>query len=696
MPCNNEEKCIQQKDVCNSYQDCTDGEDEDPVLCADLHGSTYLVDSEINSIIEQSLTIHQKFNICDVDFYPTQCICRFVDRVYCNDAELTEIPPNISENVKYLGLANNNIEFLSTIAMDRYNLKLLFLEANKISFLQSNIFRLQENMEKLFLTNNFLTVLEKGVFTGLANLRWLFLDDNQLTQIDMSNFEATSSLQWINLGRNNLTFTRNETFPYLPNLLELFLNENRIRKINSNTFANLTKLHLLNLRSNQIKTIDEDSFHNLVELKELDLFGNQIKVLPVYIFAGQHKLAKLYLGMNPFTYIQKELFFSLKDLKSLNLEEIEIGQIDVNMFDITSLESIYFKTYKYCAYAPKVRRCRPISDGISSTNQLLFKPIFRYSNWVMCVVTVAGNTLVIFSRYLFRDENKTLSIVIKNLAVSDGLMGIYLLIIAIQDIKFRDNYNSEAMLWISSWNCALTGIVGMISLEVSVLFLVFMSIERFIIITMPFRRYASLSVKETWRVMLSIWCFGIAIAVIPALSFMSSTKFYGLNGLCFPLHIDDPYIIGWQYSALIFFGINGPSLFIIVCVYAGMFVSIQHTRNATSLPMKDYEFAIRFFFIVLANIACWLPILVAKAIVYWGVEISADVYGWLIVFVLPINSALNPILYTFTTRRYRNRLGNVSNCIKQMTTTGAADSKISQEMFNFTHKYVHRNREPKK
>lgn len=27
-------------------------------------------------------------------------------------------------------------------------------------------------------------------------------------------------------------------------------------------------------------------------------------------------------------------------------------------------------------------------------------------------------------------------------------------------------------------------------------------------------------------------------------------------------------------------------------------------------------------------------------------------YGWLVVFVLPLNSALNPILYTFTTPKY--------------------------------------------
>lgn len=33
-----------------------------------------------------------------------------------------------------------------------------------------------------------------------------------------------------------------------------------------------------------------------------------------------------------------------------------------------------------------------------------------------------------------------------------------------------------------------------------------------------------------------------------------------------------------------------------------------------------------------------------------------DVYAWLVVFVLPLNAAVNPLLYTFTTPKYRAQL----------------------------------------
>ena len=44
--------------------------------------------------------------------------------------------------------------------------------------------------------------------------------------------------------------------------------------------------------------------------------------------------------------------------------------------------------------------------------------------------------------------------------------------------------------------------------------------------------------------------------LILAVLWRNSTRFYGLNGMCFPLHIDDPFLIGWEYSAFIFLGLN--------------------------------------------------------------------------------------------------------------------------------------------
>ena len=49
----------------------------------------------------------------------------------------------------------------------------------------------------------------------------------------------------------------------------------------------------------------------------------------------------------------------------------------------------------------------------------------------------------------------------------------------------------------------------------------------------------------------------------------------GTNGVCFPLHIHEPYADGWQYSAVVFIGVNSIAIATIVWCYVAMFISIQ-------------------------------------------------------------------------------------------------------------------------
>lgn len=64
----------------------------------------------------------------------------------------------------------------------------------------------------------------------------------------------------------------------------------------------------------------------------------------------------------------------------------------------------------------------------------------------------------------------------------------------------------------------------------------------------------------------------------------------------------------------------------------------------------------RFFFIVLTDACCWAPIIVLKFLAFYKIEVSGDVTAWLIIFVLPLNSAVNPLLFTYTTPKYRDQI----------------------------------------
>lgn len=285
------------------------------------------------------------------------------------------------------------------------------------------------------------------------------------------------------------------------------------------------------------------------------------------------------------------------------------------------MQYIIFDQFLYCSRVPKVLKCKPNSDGISSFANLLDNTALRYSAWMMALLTCLGNLLVLWVRSTFREENKSVSTVIRNLAIADLLMGVYLLIISIQDVRYRDVYHKEANNWVSSWTCVASGIIAMVSSEVSLLILAFMSMDRFLVIADPFGAQNRVTCRRMAAPLISIWLVGTMISVAPAIYYRTSSKFYGIySGTCFPLHLDELYPVGWKYSAFLFFGVNMFLLFVMVTLYSGLLYSIRRTSRATPIPLGDWEITIRFFFIVLTSASCWASIIGFKLLALAGYE----------------------------------------------------------------------------
>ncbi|KAK7074926.1 7 transmembrane receptor (rhodopsin) [Halocaridina rubra] len=239
---------------------------------------------------------------------------------------------------------------------------------------------------------------------------------------------------------------------------------------------------------------------------------------------------------------------------------------------------------------------------------------------------------------------------------------------AAKDVQFRSQYHEHAYYWMSSWQCTFTGVLAVTSAEkdeitawnvqikeniekfrkefqelnmehdamktsfadalkgnvavkeaakVSVLILSFMSVERWLCITWPLGA-PKLSSGRAKLALGFIWAIGFIIATAPVIYYSTNSSnkqgggFYGTNGLCFPLHLDDPWVPGWLYSAIIFVGLNQLGVVMILISYTWMFCSIRHTRANTPLALGDREFAIRFFFIVFTDCVCWIPIIVLR------------------------------------------------------------------------------------
>ncbi|XP_076750977.1 leucine-rich repeat-containing G protein-coupled receptor 3 isoform X1 [Xylocopa sonorina] len=673
--CQNTTTCLAQRYWCDQEEQCPYKDDE--LNCYDYHGVFDWFDS-----VRDSEAVREF--VCDATDIPPRCKylkCRAICQRY------TEIPQNLSSQTTSITLYDSSIERVPMGAFAEYSeIRILYLDNSSMRTIEKGAFL---NLTKLFwlaLDNNQITELLPGHFTGLTKLESLRANKNRITMADFSDFEGSKALNFINLNENQLT-SETLKLPELPVLNEILLDENNFETIPDTLFARCPALKSLSMQRNKIKTLEEDTFQNLGQLIELNLAFNEITTVPLNVFQPLKNLTKLQLGYNRLHNLPMAVLNPLTKLNSLDLEGINLDVLEKNAFDIfTQLDFVYFKKFHYCAtYAPKAKRCRPTSDGVSSLSHLLDKTLLRAAVWVISCVTCMGNVLVLWGRFTAKDENRVLTVIIRNLAVSDMLTGIYLFIIAVADRIFRDNYNQVASSWMSSWPCTLVGVLAMTSLEVSVLILSFMSLERYMLIVAPLKGHRTMTPQTASASMTIIWIIGVTLALVPVIHWRSSTRFYGVNGMCFPLHIDDPYLIGWEYSTFIFLGLNLTGLITIGYAYAGMFVSIWKTRHACSLSVGDSEFVLRFFLIVLTDTACWAPIIVLKIRALMKYPIPADLHAWVVVFILPVNSAVNPLLYTFTTPKFRERLsdgwfGKMRNYVARKSS--AADSQISSTVSN--------------
>uniref|UniRef100_A0A6P7GA42 Relaxin receptor 2-like n=1 Tax=Diabrotica virgifera virgifera TaxID=50390 RepID=A0A6P7GA42_DIAVI len=196
-----------------------------------------------------------------------------------------------------------------------------------------------------------------------------------------------------------------------------------------------------------------------------------------------------------------------------------------------------------CSSVPNVRNCYPKGDGISNREHMLANPILRTCVWLMGAIGCTGNLIVLWCRRFAPTTNAVHSLYLRNLALSDLLMGVYLFIIAAEDQHYRGVYLSYQYIWRHSYICKLCGFLSTLSCESSVLILTLVTWDRFVSVTQPLLRKQP-SKKIAAITLITLWSFATIVSLIPLSDFTSSyfgDEFYGNNGVCLSLHIHEPY-----------------------------------------------------------------------------------------------------------------------------------------------------------
>ena len=403
----------------------------------------------------------------------------------------------------------------------------------------------------------------------------------------------------------------------MQNLKVLDISFNSIMVIESNTFTSQKMMKTLVLHdNNELLTFQPEAFSGLKAMSEFTLSRLQIERVSRAAFYSL-QLTTLDLTQNTISFLENNAFESLM-VDHLYLNGSIIKSFSEELF--TGLESVKIinsDAYKFCCIRPSYvpeENCYPYKDEFSSCDDLMRNEVLRSLIWIIGLFALLGNALSLVYRIIFDRARMKLGygIFVSNLAISDFLMGVYLIIIAGADMSLRGEYIFNDESWRASGWCQFAGVISALSSEASVLFMCLITLDRILVIKYPFGQ-VRISQKPATIFALLVWIIGTIISVIP-LVFTSYFKgeFYSKSGVCLALPLTRDRPAGWMYSISIFIGFNSVTFILIAIgqwmIYNEINSSKKLVGGKRSKRSNDLRVARNLLLVVTTDFLCWFPI----------------------------------------------------------------------------------------
>ena len=302
------------------------------------------------------------------------------------------------------------------------------------------------------------------------------------------------------------------------------------------------------------------------------------------------------------------------------------------------------------------------------------------------------------------------AVLLLNLSGSDALMGCALLSIAVKSTLFSGVFCHHNYAWRTSTTCHLTGMLTMVSSQTSMNMLVLLTSLRLYHTTHPFAlchinlKFAYVAVALAWllpalvaflpvheiarfshtyiiepnqrfpgeyvthtavlksraRTEMILASNGDAATATGSggdeiVSIKSYFGYYGSNSICFPEFFSNVSptfqyslcVITYNLAALCY--ILGSYLVILCYTMRSrgvLRVSLRGSSGKNGTDKRIERLKTRVIFIIATNALCWVPIIVMAFVSYGGFRLPAFVYPLSAIVLLPVNSALNPIIYS--------------------------------------------------
>ena len=614
-------------------------------------------------------------------------------------------------NLQTLLMSNNHITYLHE-SMYNMTTKLLLLDlcCNSIRFLPMSIFTPLVSLDYLNLAYNLLHELPS--LASCRKLVFLVLSNNMLSNSSLYGLRRLSNLKMLKMQNNNITVIPRNGFQSLKLLRAFLLHSNLITHLDAGLFKSLTNLQILSMSNNFISNIDGDSFVGLRNLITLELQYNKLAYIVqgtfeiltnlIFLNISQNNIQHVYLGAIKSSVLQ--MTFDLRGNPLMLLTPHSFPKIEIK-FLVDHYSACCFMGGNVTCVSLNVR-----SDYLTC-KRMLPSIMLRLTMWLIGLAAVIFNFSVICSRLFLGMKNTLQSVLVLNLAISDFLMGIDMLILSSTDFYYHDFFPSYSAGWIKSSMCKIAAALSTLSSEASVILMALIGFDRYLGVRYPLSVHRGLGKTRTRICVMMCWLISLIISLIPVVFDKYAPIFYDISEVCVGLPIVkrkvtvekgtfipvqafaiEPEIIyglnsSWDpsfhhniggghwhlagtntiqeiyyrfsevsgfklasiLSIVVFIGFNLTCFAALVVFYTRIFQIARESNTAIKSTKQNQEIrmALKISIVVMTDFLCWVPLALVCLFVQCGMlTVGPGFYSWTVGLILPINSCLNPFLYT--------------------------------------------------
>ncbi|XP_065893733.1 lutropin-choriogonadotropic hormone receptor-like isoform X2 [Dysidea avara] len=625
---------------------------------------------------------------------------------------LPDGPGNVSlyENITCLLLNGNNITHITYDHMKQFpKLKRLYLDTTQLQKIDDDALIDNTELITLNIANN---GLKEIPFLGhLRNLEKFYAGKNDIENVRVDAFVNNTRLQLLSMPHNKLKDMPN--ISYHMELNKIHLEHNHIQRLPVSKFYGLAKMHELVLHHNHISRLEDGMCRDMCRLATLDISHNRIQTIEEDAFRGCH-IEYLDLSNNIFDWLpHKDLRLSVEYINVKDVSELiqfppaytngtqTFPTLD-NLIVTYAIHCCWYEDYvvhtpnnavfadfnetqlpenctkdNILSCFPDLNRtqvnqsqvdcpsrptnftekdipfnCTPHGDPFHPCYDIIEYLWLRIIIWFVIVISLCGNVLV-FTVLLYGAVKKSLTVpqlMIMNLAASDFCLGLYLLFIAAADLDTAGNYFNKAFDWERSAACKTAGFFAVLSSTASICILGLITFERMTTIVFTFRSRNIMTLIKTAVCLVIVWVVAFLFAIFPIFKINS----YNRIAICLPVDLrdkSDKLHIGF----LLFFT-GAVCVFILIC-YVILFVRVQKTTSSLT-TRQEFKLALKIAVLVVTDFLIWVPIAVfGLAGLFTGdpiIRLQATKY--ILIFLFPINSFLNPLLYSLMQSSFRNQM----------------------------------------